>query len=631
MYISRGNFSKVFDDIKRTSMSHSTCKLIIFVACLNVDALCASKILTNVLRKEIIQYQLIPIVGYSDLKTHYDRLDGDITNIVLLGCGAMVDLESFFDIDPNDFVDKDNQNLDGTFTSSRSIYVIDGHKPWNLDNIFGSHIIKCLDDGYIDRELDREKEAYATLIKLQEDEEEEDSDDGEFDSEESENENDVVNGLEEDEDEELTSSQEKKRKAIQETKQRKRQMKEQERLVEQYYATGMTITVSVSLQVYTMLSEIGETNTDNLWFTIIGTISLDNLYPDVYRMSFEALKAEVTRLSPTDLGLSKNADSSQLSVDTDYYLFLLRHWTLYDSFFYSNYVNAKLSIWSEEGRKRLHKMFARMGISLQDSKQNWLYMDTNIKKNLNVTFNKVLGFFGLDDLIREGFVRTYGFRGTLSASECVESISALLEHNKASTTNTDDEETDINELISLKEKAWIENFWSSWDALDNIDKINKGLEYAKEFQKAVFNTGMAVLEKRLLKTLKIYHLVVLRDGPDYEMFRNPLILIRLGNWILESCAESNKTLLPLVLAALDESTDTFLVVGLAPRYPRGRKNLEDIDQNTTLLNTFSVAFQQVAGTTGAKVRIDSFESSIIEIRKEDFQPFLEKLALSGLV
>lgn len=612
-------------------MSHSTCKLIIFVACLNVDALCASKILTNVLRKEIIQYQLIPIVGYSDLKTHYDRLDGDITNIVLLGCGAMVDLESFFDIDPNDFVDKDNQNLDGTFTSSRSIYVIDGHKPWNLDNIFGSHIIKCLDDGYIDRELDREKEAYATLIKLQEDEEEEDSDDGEFDSEESENENDVVNGLEEDEDEELTSSQEKKRKAIQETKQRKRQMKEQERLVEQYYATGMTITVSVSLQVYTMLSEIGETNTDNLWFTIIGTISLDNLYPDVYRMSFEALKAEVTRLSPTDLGLSKNADSSQLSVDTDYYLFLLRHWTLYDSFFYSNYVNAKLSIWSEEGRKRLHKMFARMGISLQDSKQNWLYMDTNIKKNLNVTFNKVLGFFGLDDLIREGFVRTYGFRGTLSASECVESISALLEHNKASTTNIDDEETDINELISLKEKAWIENFWSSWDALDNIDKINKGLEYAKEFQKAVFNTGMAVLEKRLLKTLKIYHLVVLRDGPDYEMFRNPLILIRLGNWILESCAESNKTLLPLVLAALDESTDTFLVVGLAPRYPRGRKNLEDIDQNTTLLNTFSVAFQQVAGTTGAKVRIDSFESSIIEIRKEDFQPFLEKLALSGLV
>lgn len=613
-------------------MSHSTCKLIIFVACLNVDALCASKILTNVLRKEIIQYQLIPIVGYSDLKTHYDRLDGDITNIVLLGCGAMVDLESFFDIDPNDFVDKDSQNLDGTFTSSRSIYVIDGHKPWNLDNIFGSHIIKCLDDGYIDRELDREKEAYATLIKLQEDEEEEeDSDDGEFDSEESENENDVVNGLEEDDDEELTSSQEKKRKAIQETKQRKRQMKEQERLVEQYYATGMTITVSVSLQVYTMLSEIGETNTDNLWFTIIGTISLDNLYPDVYRMSFEALKAEVTRLSPTDLGLSKNADSSQLSVDTDYYLFLLRHWTLYDSFFYSNYVNAKLSIWSEEGRKRLHKMFARMGISLQDSKQNWLYMDTNIKKNLNVTFNKVLGFFGLDDLIREGFVRTYGFRGTLSASECVESISALLEHNKASTTNTDDEETDINELISLKEKAWIENFWSSWDALDNIDKINKGLEYAKEFQKAVFNTGMAVLEKRLLKTLKIYHLVVLRDGPDYEMFRNPLILIRLGNWILESCAESNKTLLPLVLAALDESTDTFLVVGLAPRYPRGRKNLEDIDQNTTLLNTFSVAFQQVAGTTGAKVRIDSFESSIIEIRKEDFQPFLEKLALSGLV
>ncbi|ONH68231.1 Cell division control protein 45 [Cyberlindnera fabianii] len=528
MYITRGNFHRAFDNIKKTSLSHSTCKLIVFVSCLNVDALCASKVLTSALKKELIQFQVVPIVGYTDLKRHYEKLDDDISNIILLGCGAMVDLESFFEINPEDWLDELNRNEDGSFMTRRSIYI-----------------------------------------------------------------------------------------------------RSNEKIVEQYYSTGMTINISVSLQVYTLLSEIGETNIESLWLTIIGTISLDSQYPEVYRAAFDALKAEAGRLSPTD-NTSKNADSSSLTVDKDYYLFLLRHWTLYDSFFYSNYVNAKLSIWREDGRKKLHKMFAHMGISLQDCKQNWMYMNSEIKNNLPETFKNVLGRYDLDELVRDGFLRTYGFRGSLSASECVEAVSALLEHDNVQKLEENDD--DIDELIVKKEKVWISNFWQSWDALDNnMEHIHKGLEYAKQFQKVVFNTGMAVLEKRQLRNLKIYRLVVLADGPDVEMFRNPLLLTRLGNWILECCAEIDKTLLPLVMASLNEATDTYLVIGLAPRYPRGRRALEDLDQTTTMLNTFSVAFQQVAISTGAKVRIDSFESSIIEIRKEDLSPFLEKLTLSGLV
>jgi cell division control protein 45 len=164
-----------------------------------------------------------------------------------------------------------------------------------------------------------------------------------------------------------------------------------------------------------------------------------------------------------------------------------------------------------------------------------------------------------------------------------------------------------------------------------MDLIEKGIEYAKQFQKIIFNAGMAVFEKRELRNLKIYRLVVLTDGPDIGVFKNPLILTRLGNWILESSAEFDNTLLPLVLAALDERTGTYLVLGLAPRYPRGKKSLKNLTQDSTLLNTFSIAFQEVANSSNAKVRIDSFESSMIEIKKEDLSPFLEKLTLSGLI
>jgi cell division control protein 45 len=593
--------------------------------------------LCAVLKKELIQYQLIPIVGYTDLKEHYTKLDADISNIILLGSGAMVDLESFFDIDSDEFVlDKAGDGEDDEVITSRKIYVIDGHKPWNLDNLFGSNIVTCLDDGYIDRELKIEREAYETLMSLQDDndkenEEEEEEEEEEGTDDDNDDDNDVIEGLEDsDDEEELSSSQIRKRRLNIQQKSRKRQVSNNEKVLEDYYSTGTTISISVSLQMYSLLSEIGETNIENLWLTIIGTISLDDQYPEVYRLAFEALKSEVARLNPTATGNMKNADSSTLSIDTDYYLFLLRHWTLYDSFFYSNYVNSKLNIWKEDGRKSLHKMFAKMGISLQDSKQNWLYMDSNIKKNLNNTFKRTLGYYGLNDLTREGFIRTFGYRGSISASECVESILALLEHDHTVAEYTEGDE--INDLISKREKVWINNFWSSWDALDNnMDLIEKGIEYAKQFQKIIFNAGMAVFEKRELRNLKIYRLVVLTDGPDIGVFKNPLILTRLGNWILESSAEFDNTLLPLVLAALDERTGTYLVLGLAPRYPRGKKSLKNLTQDSTLLNTFSIAFQEVANSSNAKVRIDSFESSMIEIKKEDLSPFLEKLTLSGLI
>lgn len=157
---------------------------------------------------------------------------------------------------------------------------------------------------------------------------------------------------------------------------------------------------------------------------------------------------------------------------------------------------------------------------------------------------------------------------------------------------------------------------------------------------------MSLLERRLVKNLRLYRLCVLNDGaiPDLLVFSNPLILSKLGTWLLENITElefanNSTTLKPLVVASLDVPSDTYLVIGLAPKYPRGMSNsdaakmLHKIGDATvtTRLNTFSVAFQQVALTLGAKVRIDSFDSSVIEIRRDDLSPFLERLTLSGLI
>lgn len=46
--------------------------------------------------------------------------------------------------------------------------MLDAHRPWNLDNIFGSQIIQCFDDGTVDDTLGEQKEAYYKLLELDE-------------------------------------------------------------------------------------------------------------------------------------------------------------------------------------------------------------------------------------------------------------------------------------------------------------------------------------------------------------------------------------------------------------------------------------------------------------------------------
>ncbi|EDK40960.2 hypothetical protein PGUG_05058 [Meyerozyma guilliermondii ATCC 6260] len=634
MHILPSDYAREFRELKRTSLSHSTTKLILFVSCLNIDALTSAKILCGVLRKELISYQLVPVVGYADLKRRYLALDTEVNNVILLGCGAMLDIESFFEVELQPDM-------------LRKVYIMDGHRPWNLDNVFGSSMVVCFDDGYIDSNLQQEREAYQYLVEHEDEEEDENEED------EVEKSDDEATGEDVDTDEDVLS--------ISKKKSRKSASNSAENLISSYYNQGTTVATSTTATMYALISSIGETTIENLWLAIVGTSSLDSYYPDVYDKIQPLFNEEVYRLNPSSTS-EKTADTTSLSVEKDYHLFLLRHWTLYDAFFYSSHVNSKLNLWTEEGRKRLHKLFAKMGVSLATAQQKWLYMDVTVKKQLPYIFNKYLPLYGLEGIVRDGFVRTYGYRGQLSAMECVEALTALLECDRAQVSNGDHPDDDrlIHQRIEDKERIWVSNFWMSWDALSTYGTQNKsttkgnkgfdllleGLDHAKRIQQLIFRAGMSLLERRLVKNLRLYRLCVLNDGaiPDLSVFSNPLILSKLGTWLLENITElefanNSTTLKPLVVASLDVPSDTYLVIGLAPKYPRGMSNSDAakmLHKNgdatvTTRLNTFSVAFQQVASTSGAKVRIDSFDSSVIEIRRDDLSPFLERLTLSGLI
>lgn len=629
MYIEPQQFRNAFDDIRKSSFSHTTCKVVIFVSCLDIDALCSARILSSLFKSELIPHKLVPIVGYQELKTSYQALDDDVVNVICIGCGATVDLESYLEILP-----QQDPEDDGDLTlvaSDKKIYVIDNRRPWNLDNLFGSTAVICFDDGSVTGYLTKHKEAYYYLSQeeeAEEDEEEEEDDDDEHERKKSKSDSD---GEKDDEDTDVDEDSPQKKKA--EKKETKRMRNEHVQLIENYYARGTFLVSSSTVQVYSLLSEIGETSVPYLWLTVVGATSLDSQHPEIYSEIFPLLKDEVTRLCATNPGNVVTSEDSSLYVETDYSLFLLRHWSLYDSMIHSSYLSAKLQLWTEDGRKRLHKMLAKMGIALQESKEQWTHMHLPLKRTLKEKLTSVSGVYGIEDIIRNGVVRKYGFKGSVSAGDCVEALIALLESGKSDNYYEDakniiaDGDKDDDEDTK---KFWVSNFWAGWDALGNVNILMKGLVKAKTLQRAVVAAGSALFEKCQIKNLRTFRLAVLKDGPDLELFNNPLALARLGVWIAEGCAEVHPIPLPLVVASLDAVNETYLVLGMGA--------VRSKDNNTVLLgpndsnyNKFGPAFQATASKINARVRMDAFDSSIIEVAKDDLSRFLEALTLSGLM
>lgn len=58
---------------------------------------------------------------------------------------------------------------------------------------------------------------------------------------------------------------------------------------------------------------------------------------------------------------------------------------------------------------------------------------------------------------------------------------------------------------------------------------------------------------------------------------------------------------------------------------------DTIDDRGYGRNRFGNAFQEVVDETNARVRIDSFESCVVEIKKEDLSGFLESLSMKAVI
>lgn len=295
--------------------------------------------------------------------------------------------------------------------------------------------------------------------------------------------------------------------------------------LEKYYAGGATYSEPISSILYSLAEDLGREDNDLLWHAIVGVSSLELYGRSMTGVGIstsldaggsagwggergerirQVLRDEVRRLNPPDPSetsrengrgessgviptTARSPTDTSIRLSPEPRFLMIRHWSLYDSMLHSPYLASRLHIWSDVGRKRLHKLLAKMGVSLSQCKQSYTHMDMDLKRGLRERLLTYAPLYGLDGLVpprssggrgREGwgFVRSWGWKACLSAQDVGVIVGAILEVGKSgvvagdSSRNWDRGRGEQKELVDEDGKAegeeWVRRFWEAYDALE---------------------------------------------------------------------------------------------------------------------------------------------------------------------
>ena len=146
------------------------------------------------------------------------------------------------------------------------------------------------------------------------------------------------------------------------------------------------------------------------------------------------------------------------------------------------------------------------------------------------------------------FTRSIGFVTRVSSSDVVHSIVGLLAGTAGSSS-----ERFHDALESL--------------ALDNAAcraKFDRGISNAIEMQQCLVEQGVALVEKRSIRSTGPFRYALLAEGHSHKYFRHPMTLSKLALFLVDTYRESdvkNKHL-PLILAAANDNDDMLTLVGV---------------------------------------------------------------------
>lgn len=565
---------------------------VLVLVSMDVDALCASRILQTLFQIDHVRYTVVPVSGPLDLERCLTEHLEQVLHVVLINCGASFDI-----------VESMQQSDDVVF------YIVDSHRPIDVCNIYNSRQVKLLF-------YEKEKLDYPEFEQVFRDE-----DDG---SEDEETGGDRLERLE---------AKVAKKQANKIWQQNKVKILFE---YEQFSFTGH----SSSLTLYDLARKMSKDSNELLWMAIVGVTEqflTSKVDQDTYfEVVHGTLQSHVSRLNAGNRDEQAAAGMSinclRISFEEDLNLHLYRHWTVYDSIIHSPVTACQFKVWKLKGQSLLHEFLAAIGLPLVQCKQKYNSMDYAVRGEVKQMISEGGAKFSIANLLLPTFVAQFGYKHRFSASDVVLAATAIIENNvglkSKGDTNANPMNVDHKDLFLL-----------AMDCLNHRSKpevLEKGLELAVRHSGYVRDTIQQCIDLgQIVNSGPFLYAQVEQGAPGLAVMSHPLGIVRLANFLLQAFVKlggkyrnkfKNLPLIvvvpqPLSLVAPPEgSTQTVqdeeicVIIGIPPLGIADEKK-----------NFFGKAFQQAVEKTEAEAFYSYFESNIFEIKSKHKAKFFNAL------
>lgn len=112
-------------DLRREFINLLAGKRVIIIANIDIDSICACKILQNLFRNENVMFSIAPVMGVKGMKRIFDENKDDCNIFLLINCGGCLDLVEV--LEPAD---------------NQIFFICDSHRPLDLCNLYSDSQVK---------------------------------------------------------------------------------------------------------------------------------------------------------------------------------------------------------------------------------------------------------------------------------------------------------------------------------------------------------------------------------------------------------------------------------------------------------------------------------------------------------
>ncbi|CAD5225702.1 unnamed protein product [Bursaphelenchus xylophilus] len=309
---------------------------VILVANHDLDALCTSVILTDLLERDEVIYSLVIIKNWSELEETLNVFRRSSPLFVLINCGGFRSLLDY--------------NIEGL-----EIFVFDSQRPIDLANVFANQVVKV-----ICRTAEIESwnlPSVESVVDMNEDDSE---------------------------DEEDVENREVSRVALRSIRKRNKELWEQtrERLIWEYTVKSYVEYPSAVLMLQLAHSlALTHYHVENF----ISTQTYTGICVEAMR-TFTRLYAPRTHV--------KNDSTLRISFNKELSLPLYSHWTLHQSVIHDINFISSCRLWTQQGAHKLRETYAKLGIPLSEVNANYTSIATDRRQEIFNIMEKELTAIG---------------------------------------------------------------------------------------------------------------------------------------------------------------------------------------------------------------------------------------------